>query len=565
LAKKHVEQRSHGPSRPPAADAAVLLCALLAGLLAGSAVGEAGHWSTPAGVASTVGAGLLAGLLVGAATRATASGVLRSRRAVVARGAVALAVGAVVGELAALVLFAGSIDRQLDEQATRRAEAAPAVVQASADSNRARGARTALDGAVEQARSQRDEALVVARCEYNPSQNCPQTRITGVPGSGPETRTAEQVLADSQRELDDAVAARDRRAPQLDAGVVDAQTALSRARRAAITDRDQSLGARWVALQELTVASPVALLLRLLTSAVCMLVYLLPLTLGVWRRETTQDRRAAAGAERERAELDADTAIAVKRAEVRAAAETLWAEHQLAAARLAVEAQAEIDRVHQRRRVAEALESAPQPTLHRVEPVDPITDDIYLPIAAEAEAASRAALLPAADPPPETDNLPASVGSDAASAEAVDHGRAGTPTIPDVTRAAARWIRPLVPTFVARAIDTTTQPLRAARQVFEEVEEITFSLKRTRKVTVDMEESLRPGERSTGAERWGGGPSVFEPVDPDRTAPRPLDLAAQRFLADGLTGSPPKPALAEQDRPGELRAADGPRQLPPGQ
>jgi hypothetical protein len=67
------------------------------------------------------------------------------------------------------------------------------------------------------------------------------------------------------------------------------------------------------------------------------------------------------------------------------------------------------------------------------------------------------------------------------------------------------------------------------------------------------------------AERQGGGPSVFEPVDPYRTAPRPLDLEAQRFSADGLTGSRPKPALAEHDRPGELGAADGPRQLPPGQ
>ena len=63
------------------------------------------------------------------------------------------------------------------------------------------------------------------------------------------------------------------------------------------------------------------------------------------------------------------------------------------------------------------------------------------------------------------------------------------PSIPDATKAAARWIRPLVPPFVARVIDNTTQPLRTARQVFEEVEEITFSLKRTRKVTVDSESS----------------------------------------------------------------------------
>jgi hypothetical protein len=568
LAEKHIEQVHRGrqqlqaPSGPPIVGAAVLLCALLAWLLAGLTVGQAGRWSTTAGVASTLGIGLLAGLLIGAATRATASGALRSRREVVARGAVALAIGAVVGELAALVLFAGSMDRRLDDRAARRAEAAPAVVQASADTNRARGARTALDDAVEQARGHRDEALVLARCEYNPSPACPQTRITGVPGAGPETRTANDVLADSQRELDDAVAARDRRTPGLDAKVADAEMALSQARQQAITDREHSLGARWVALHELTLASPAVLLLRLLTTAFCMLLFLLPLILRLWRRETTQDRRAAADAERERAELEADTAIAVKRAEVRAAAEMLWAEHQLAAARLAVEAQAEIDGAYHRRRVAKELESPAQPAFHLVEPVEPVNDDIYLPIAAEAEAASRAALLPAA-PGLETDNLPASVGSDAASAQAVVHGRGATPTIPDVARAAARWIHPLVPTFVARAIDTTTQPLRAARQVFEEVEEIKFSLKRTRKVTVDVEESLRPWERSAGPEGRGDGPSVFEPVDADRTAPWPIDLEAQRPAAGGLAGRT-NPALAEQDRPGELEAAKGPRQLPPG-
>ncbi|OOK73832.1 integral membrane domain protein [Mycobacterium kansasii] len=42
---------------------------------------------------------------------------------------------------------------------------------------------------------------------------------------------------------------------------------------------------------------------------------------------------------------------------------------------------------------------------------------------------------------------------------------------------------------MARVIDNTTQPLRTARQVFEEVEEIAFSFKRTRKVTVNSESS----------------------------------------------------------------------------
>ncbi|WP_038853006.1 DUF4407 domain-containing protein, partial [Mycobacterium avium] len=74
-----------------------------------------------------------------------------------------------------------------------------------------------LDGAVAQARDRQDRALVVARCEYHPTPGCPQTRITGVPGPGPETRTANELLADAQRELDEALAARDSRAPELDA------------------------------------------------------------------------------------------------------------------------------------------------------------------------------------------------------------------------------------------------------------------------------------------------------------------------------------------------------------
>ena len=42
------------------------------------------------------------------------------------------------------------------------------------------------------------------------------------------------------------------------------------------------------------------------------------------------------------------------------------------------------------------------------------------------------------------------------------------PTIPDVTKAASRWIRPFVPPIIASAVETATKPLRGARQVFEE-------------------------------------------------------------------------------------------------
>ena len=92
----------------------------------------------------------------------------------------------------------------------------------------------------------------------------------------------------------------------------------------------------------------------------------LPLILKLWRGQTSQDRGAAARAEVERAELEADTAIAVKRAEVRAAVETLWAEQQLASARIAVEAQAEIEREQHRRRVVEALDAPVQAQSERV-------------------------------------------------------------------------------------------------------------------------------------------------------------------------------------------------------
>ena len=118
-----------------------------------------------------------------------------------------------------------------------------------------------------------------------------------------------------------------------------------------MTDVDHGLGARWAAMNDHTFASPGAMLLRLVTIAFFALLILLPLILKLWRGQTSEDRGAAARAEVERAELEADTAIAVKRAEVRAAVETMWAEQQLASARLAVEAQTEIDREQQRRRV----------------------------------------------------------------------------------------------------------------------------------------------------------------------------------------------------------------------
>lgn len=473
------------------ADLLTLLAAALAWLVSTLVIMDATHASLAVIVPLT----LLFGLLVGAVSRAIAGGPTRGWSGIVGRATVAVAVGVAVGEFAAVVIFSGSIDRLLDERAARSADATPAVAQASTELDRTRQARTALDTAVADAGRQRDEALVVARCEFHPSPPCPQTHITGVPGAGPETRTATDFLVDAQRQLDNAIANRDRLAPRLDSGIAAREQALAQARTTATKDVDHGLGARWQAMNDHTLASPGAMLLRAVTVAFFALLILLPLIIKLWRGQTSQDRGAAARAEVERAELEADTAIAVKRAEVRAAVETLWAEQQLASARLAVEAQAEIDREEQRRRVVEALEPPVQVQSERV-----------------------------AEPTPEL-------------TAAVEPRRENTsliPTIPDVTKTAARWLRPFVPPIIASAIDTTTKPLRGVRQVFEETEEIHFSLRRTHKVSVQSEEH---GSVAT-----------------EQAEPQTVEVVSSVDRQQTVT--------QRGDHP-ELRAADAPRQLPP--
>ncbi len=496
---------------------------------------------------------LVFALLVGAISRATAAGPNRAAK----RGAVAvgLVLCALTGEFASLATLSGPIDRQLQQQSMRNAASAPAFVQASSSLQRTRDARVALDYTVDLARTHRDEALVVARCEYHPTPACPQTRITGVPGSGPETRTANQILADSQRELDEAVAARDSRAPDLDAHMIDDERLLGASRQGVSEDADHGLGARWVAMQQLTSISTSVLILQLLTVGFFAFLALLPTILRRWRGETTYDRHARARADRERAELTADTAIAVKRAEMRAATEIMWAEEQLAHARLAVEAQTEIDRAQFRHRVEAEIEGTTPDQA-------PAIDDVYLPIAAEAEAASLMATQSIA-----ASATPAVAGASNVPAVVERRNTPATPTIPtipDVTRVAARWIRPLVPGFVARAVDTSAHPLRFARQVIEEVEEITFSLKRTHKLTIHSEESsgFAPAAESTtyaSADGHDGDPGApgAQPLSPGRPSPeRNITslMSSQGELSRELT---------ERDGPVELRATDGPRQIRP--
>jgi hypothetical protein len=416
----------------------------------------------------------------------------------------AVVLGVVVSELVAMLIFAGSADRRLDQQAARNAESAPAVVAASADLEQTRQARTALDNAVTEASRRREEALVVARCEFNPSPACPQTHITGVPGAGPENRTADTFLADTQRQLDKAVVDRDRQAPGLDAKVAADEQALTQARAAATADPDRGFGARWVAMNAYTLSSAGATVLRALMCAFFVLLFASPLLLRLSRAKTTADRRTAANAERERADLEADTAIAVKRAEVRAAIETMRAEQELNNARLEIEAQTEIDREQQRRRVAAVLEAPMQVASERVD---------------ESPAA-----LEAASEPAETANLPAL-------AEPLDANEAHKrrPAVPEVTRAAARWLRPFVPPIVASAIETTTKPLRGAREVFEETEEIHFSFRRTHKVAVTSEEHEEPGEQVEASPAASVGRAKASRIDrPKRTVRAELGAGGRR-------------------------------------
>jgi hypothetical protein len=393
---------------------------------------------------------------------------------VVAYAVAAIVMGVVVGELAAMVIFAGPSGRWLDEQAARNADAAPAVVAASNDLQRTRQARTALDTAVVEAGRQRDEALVVARCEFNPSPDCPQTHITGVPGQGPENRTANSFLAATQRQLDTAVAERDRLAPSLDAQAADLQQKLTQTRDAAIASPDRGFGARWLAMNSYTLSSAGAIVLRALLAGVFIVLFSFPLIFRLSRAQTIEDRRAAAEAEQERADLDADTAIAVKKAEVRTAIETMKADHELTTARLEIEAQHEIDREQQRRRVAAALEAPVHVSSERIdEPVVELT----------------------AEPLVGSDNLPALTESPKEDKRSLIPTMPLIATVPEVAKAATRWIRPFVPPIVASAIDTTTKPLRAARQVFEETEEIHFSLRRSHRVSVTSEETAELEER----------------------------------------------------------------------
>ena len=343
-------------------------------------------------------------------------------------------------------------------------------------------------------------------------------------------------------------------------------------------------------MNEFTFASVGALLLRLLTIAVFALLYLLPLILRRWRGETTHDRRAAArnanGPDQPRTpaaelEIDADTAIAVKRAEVRREAEILWAEHQLTQARIAIEAQVEIDREQQRRRVAEALEAP----VHAVGAYLRGRGGRHL-LADRRRGGSRqpgrrriacsARALTGVAP----ENLPARVEPAGDVEPHTERESPSIPSFPDATRAAARWIRPLVPPFVARVIDNTTQPLlgpahrtsgiRGRRGDRVLLQTHPQGHGRHRNPTSNRRRPHPRPPRDGGHQpyRIVARPSLPGQTRDQRYEPRASLAGAPANDLAGLSvagRSRDQRELAERDGPQELRSPDGPRELPPAE
>ncbi|MFF0541482.1 DUF4407 domain-containing protein [Nocardia thailandica] len=583
---------------------AVLLFAVVSGAVTAAALAAA---DGVAGFVVVLGA-LVACAATGAIGRALVTGRAGDRTDRVARIAVAVLAGALVAELGSTVLLGATVDRALDQRAQSAAESAPAVVTARAEHERAVADRAALDQTIGRAQGEIDRALVTARCEYNPTPECPQTRITGVPGRGPESRTAEAMLDDARKQL---TAAQDRVAP-LDTRVTETDRALATARAAAFAEGDRGLGARWVALNDHTLDHPGALALRLLVLAAGVLLAVAPLLLRRWRGETALDRAVTVAEVTDRAEREADAAIAIKRAETRAEAETLRAEAELASTRLAVHADSVIDQERQRTRIIAAVggfeigitDRKDNPVALEGNASPAALPAAYLPNALPQAGTTGGALVPAPLPQPQpviTEGVPV---------ESPRPGGLALPIIGQVpfTDTAARWIRPLVPSFVANAIDTATHPLRTARQAFEEVEEVTFTLRRSRKVTVNSEDSgaqavaqqLPPGYAVPGYPQLPGRPAPGY-AGQGYAAPNPVPPQADPYAAQyarqlassvvdapgavyhpdprqypsapqhpGLPAAPQAPLTAAEQAElsgpgtGELPGRRGPRALPPG-
>ncbi|MFE9788438.1 DUF4407 domain-containing protein [Nocardia salmonicida] len=518
---------SHEQGRYLVTGAAVSSFALIAGLVALCALLAADVGMVGALLFALVVAGAAGAL--GRALATTRPGADDDRFGVAARIGVGVLAGVFVAELAATVLLGGTVDRELDVRAQVSAENAPAVVAARTTFDLATADRAALDLSIAKSQADIDRALVIARCEYNPTPECPRTRITGVPGRGPETQTANDMLDDARKQL----ATAQGRVEGLDQRVRTESATLAAARTSAIAEGDRGLGARWLAMNSYTASHAGAAALRLLLLLAGIVVALLPLLLRWWRGETSLDRRVDAADVADRAQREADAAIAVKRAEVRTETAALRAEHELTAAQLAIEADTVIDRERQRTRIIAAIGgfelgfSEPHRKDDSVSLEPNVTSQLPAGYGRHALPTGPAGtLVPAHQAPAQQAPAPAPTSG----------GGLELPIIGTVpfTDTAARWIRPLVPSFVANAFDSATHPMRTARQAFEEVEEVTFTLRRSRKVTVDTQDSSAPQQVPAGYQLQGQPAQGYLPPGayPQQQYQQPYQPYAQQIASN---------------------------------
>ncbi|MEV0551598.1 DUF4407 domain-containing protein [Nocardia salmonicida] len=547
---------SHEQGRYLVTGAAVSSFALIAGLVTLCALLAADVGVVGAVLFALVVAGAAGAL--GRALATTRPGADDDRFGVAARIGVGVLAGVFVAELAATVLLGGTVDRELDVRAQAGAENAPAVVAARTTFDLATADRAALDLSIAKSQADIDRALVIARCEYNPTPECPRTRITGVPGRGPETQTANDMLDDARKQL----ATAQGRVEGLDQRIRTESATLAAARTSAIAEGDRGLGARWLAMNSYTASHAGAAALRLLILLAGIVVALLPLLLRWWRGETSLDRRVDAANVADRAQREADAAIAVKRAEVRTETAALRAEHELTAAQLAIEADTVIDRERQRTRIIAAIGgfelgfSEP----HRKD--DSVSLEPNVPSQLPAGYVQHAlptgpagTLVPAHQAPAQHAPAPAPTGG----------GGLELPIIGTVpfTDTAARWIRPLVPSFVANAFDSATHPMRTARQAFEEVEEVTFTLRRSRKVTVDTQDSSAQQQVPAGYQLQGQPAQGFLPPGayPQQQYQQPYQPYAQQIASNVVDA----PSSRFHPDPRQYQSAPTYTALPAGQ
>jgi len=520
----------------------VALHAVLAGCVVAFVAGLAGVGEPASWVF-----GIASGLLVGAVGRVLATapaepnrGRLRLVLGELTQAVVAVLLGVLIGELAAVAIFAGAVDRELNS----RVDAAGTAVAHSALATQLdtlQTDRAALDTQVQAASTRRDQALVVARCEYRPGPGCPSTQITGDRGRGPETGLADAELNAAQRDLTEASTRRDQLGPGLDHAITGARGQLDRdaATARALAAADTGLDARWAAMHSYTTRtadSAGPLVLRIAVDALFALLSLLPLLLRWWRGQTSQDRRLLARARVGRAEQDAATTVAINRAQLSAALKLDQHRRMLAEGTAPAAPPERIE-------IPAAMEPSEIPAASTPTPPDADAEPEDAPARTPAEPSRLpvlARLREAALAPVQGDPLDVLPGP-----------------LPGAVRAITGIVRPLVPGPVARLASTAPRSVRVARTLWEEVEEFQLTVRHKRTVRMDNAEAdsspTPPSQSTTPGEVLDADPPVTG------TLTRPPTVAGGELtgeLADEL-----RPEVPGRRPAGKLTR--GRRELPP--